>query len=342
MKCKVENGRLIINSNDQEYSFEAHADEPRPSLMGLGISAGGQHWSSRDPNVKLEKHTSIQDIALGENYAAWYTQEFVPNGVDYKLTKKACIYIGNLSTGQERLAYKGECYGDLCFDGNDLYFNMGNKAAVITEGSDEAEILFKHSGIKKNGIDMRITPRRIFFTHWTKDNNHLMWYDRNTKEVINPHVDSAFYHIIDEENVIFRGLYHSWIINTETLKKKRCLTNKVLAQILNNILKFLDIPEKYADNYLKELRVVFDYADNGRLFYNCETKYRSDSDFETQHNEAYEANIPHYIDLIVSSDPSCKDIRIEVNNLDIVRIEKKSLSTLKYPNIIVRAQKKSQ
>ena len=62
--------------------------------------------------------------------AAWYTQEFLPDGADYKLSKKASIYIGDFSTGKEKLIYKGECYGDLCFYENDLFFNIGNRSIV--------------------------------------------------------------------------------------------------------------------------------------------------------------------------------------------------------------------
>lgn len=62
MNCKVENGRLTIEKDGRTFSFEAHGEAPRPSLMGMGISAGG-------------KHTSIQDVACGalpclqQNYA---------------------------------------------------------------------------------------------------------------------------------------------------------------------------------------------------------------------------------------------------------------------------------
>ncbi len=41
MNCKVENGRLTIEKDGRTFSFEAHGEAPRPSLMGMGISAGG-------------------------------------------------------------------------------------------------------------------------------------------------------------------------------------------------------------------------------------------------------------------------------------------------------------
>ena len=42
MNCKVENGRLTIEKDGRTFSFEAHGEAPRPSLMGMGISAGGK------------------------------------------------------------------------------------------------------------------------------------------------------------------------------------------------------------------------------------------------------------------------------------------------------------
>ena len=98
----------------------------------------------------------MQDVAIGNNMAAWYIQEFLPDGVDYKLSKNAAIYIGDFSAGTEKQIYKGECYGDLCFYENDLFFNMGNKVAVYHINSGETEVLFKHSGIKKSGLEDRI------------------------------------------------------------------------------------------------------------------------------------------------------------------------------------------
>lgn len=163
MDIKIENGKIIFSENNIKYSFDAHGEYPRPSIMPA-ISVGGKHLSNRSEDIKIEKHTAVQDIAIGNNMAAWYTQKFLPDGADYKLSKKASIYIGDFSTGKEKLIYKGECYGDLCFYENDLFFNIGNKVAVYHLNSGESEVLFKHSGIKKSGIDLHITPKRIFFS----------------------------------------------------------------------------------------------------------------------------------------------------------------------------------
>ena len=42
MKCSVENEKLITEKDGKTYSFTAHAEEPRPSMLGLGIKAGGK------------------------------------------------------------------------------------------------------------------------------------------------------------------------------------------------------------------------------------------------------------------------------------------------------------
>ncbi len=62
---RVETGQIIYFDGTKEYVFPAHAEHARPSLLGLGISAGGRHWSSRDPDIRLEKHVSVQDAAAG-------------------------------------------------------------------------------------------------------------------------------------------------------------------------------------------------------------------------------------------------------------------------------------
>lgn len=289
--CNVENGQLIIEKDGNTYSFEAHADAPRPSLGN--ISAGGKHWSDRDPNVKLERHTGIQDVALSDKYAAWYTQEFVPDGVDYKVTKNAKIYLGILQSGETRELYKGECYGDLVFDGDDLYFNMGNKAAVINIDSGECKVLFKHSGIKKNGIDMHVTPKHILFTHWTKDHNNIMVYDRATGEVLNPHADTYASDLLDEDTVVYRGLYLAWKLDLNTLKKKRFFTNKQIEAIRLELCKYFDIPEEY---YRKDFYVKFRRLLDGRLYFHCEGKGKIEGlDYDENCKELMDRGFPEFI-----------------------------------------------
>lgn len=60
MTFDVKDGMLILDMDGQTYSFEAHGEPPRPSLFN--ISAAGKHWSDRNPEVKLEKHTGIQEV----------------------------------------------------------------------------------------------------------------------------------------------------------------------------------------------------------------------------------------------------------------------------------------
>ena len=274
MKCSIENEKLIIENDDgKTYSFTAHAEAPRPSLFG--ISAGGRHWSNRDPEIKIEKHTSIQDLAVSDRIAVWYTQEFLPDGVDYKISKNAKLYVGDLMTGEDKLIYKGECYGDMVIDGTDIYFNMGNKVAVIHTESGECEVLFKHSGIKKNGIQMLLTPKRIFFIHWTHDKTYLMWYDRETKEVINPHIDSNNYCIIDENMIAVQSLYHIWLFDMTTMKKKRLLSDKRYSEIMKMVCDYFGIPQEYYENFFETKLAYFKSTDNGRIRLTCKASYIS-------------------------------------------------------------------
>lgn len=187
MEVKIKDEKIIFKENEKEYIFNAHGEYPRPSIMPR-VSVGGKHLSGCDDSI-VEKYIAVQDFARGRDRVAWYTQEFLPDGEHYKLGKKAAIYIGNFTSGNEDLIYKGECYGDLCFYEDDLFFNIGNKVAVYHIHTGETEILFKHSGIKKSPIDLYITPKRIFYQHWTHSKNNLMWYDRETKEIINPHIE---------------------------------------------------------------------------------------------------------------------------------------------------------
>lgn len=322
MKCKVENGMLIIETNGNVYSFEAHAEEPRPSMLGAGLSAGGWHWSSRDENIKLEKHTSIQDIAVSNKYAAWYTQEFIPDGLDYKLTKKAKIYLGVLQSGETKEIYKGECYGDLLFDGDDLYFNMGNKVAVIHLEKDGTEVLFKHSGIKKNRISLNVTPKRIFFNHWTKDMNYLMWYDRADGEVKNPHIDTVYYGFIDEDTIVYHGLDYAWRLDLNTLKKKRFFTGKQIEQICLQVCEFFDIPQEY---YTKNFTVSFREIVGDRLCFICEGRGdiagMSYSEYKRKMNEL---GLPHSTKAEISCDADGKNIEFALNREDITKDVRRS------------------
>ena len=315
MKCKVENGMLIIETDDKVYSFEAHAEGPRPSLLGWGLSAGGRHWSNRDESIKLEKHTSIQDVALGEKYAAWYIQEFVPDaeGIDYKVTKKAKIFLGVLESGETKEIYKGECYGDLLFDGDNLLFNMGNKVAVIDLDSGETTVLFKHSGIKKNRIDLNITPKRIFFNHWTHNNNYLMWYDRTTGEVVNPHIDSVFYGFLDEDNIVFHGLYHAWKLDLNTLKKKRFFTSKQLEKIRLDFCRFFDVPEEY---FAEDFRDQFREIKDGRLRFRCEVSaHMANVSYSEMKQQLFEAGIPTFLDAEITCGTDGKNIEFPVKDI---------------------------
>ena len=325
---KMESNMIIYSDGQKEYSFPAHAEQARPSLMGQGISAGGRHWSSRDPEIKLEKHISVQDAAACDEYIAWYIQEFVPFELDYKVTKNAGIYLGNLKTGEEKQIYKGECYGDLCFHKNELFFNMGNKLAVFNLDSKETTVLFKHSGIKKNGLELHITDRRIFYIHWTHSDSNLMWYDRDTQEVINPHINGFVYYLTDE-SIICRGVFHTWLFDVVTRKKKRFFTGKNIKKICRIICDTMGIP---AYPYEPGLEEELNNYNGERLFFYCHSWFSTGKEEYMDDRKAAVAS--NGLPLRICADFSClpdgTDIRIEADISDPeVEIDKDGFKTLK-------------
>ena len=288
-------------------------------MPGWGLSAGGRHWSSREEDIPIEKHKSIQDVAVGNDMVAWYVQEFLPNGNDYKLSKKAEIYLGNLQNGESRLLYKGECYGDLLFDGEELYFNMGNKVAVIHLQSEEISVLFKHSGIKKNALDLVVTSKRIFFRHWTKDNNYLMWYDRETKETINPHIDAYAYFLLDEQTVVYQSLNYTWCIDLDTLKKKRLFKKKQIEEIRKQVCNFFEIPMQY---YECEFNLDLKDLKAGRFSFICEGRFEvPDLDYDECKKLVKKLKLPSYISAGITCDLDGANVRFQAEKSDIVRKE---------------------
>ena len=326
MKCRVQEGNLIIDLDGQSYSFEAHGEAPRPSALGWGLSVAGKHWSNRDPDIVLEKHISVQNVTVGNGMIAWYTQEFLPDGIDYKMSKNAKVYLGFLETGEQRLIYKGECYGDLCFDKTDLYINIGNKIAVIDLTTNEMTVLFKHSGLKKNGVALQVTPERIFFTHWTKDNNYMMWYDRRTKEVVNPHINTYDYFPVGENSLLFQSLYHAWELDMNTMKKKRVVSNKTIKKALDLICEFLEIPTSYYEHDYTDNFELVSFKDNRPHFVYWRV-YRSPNGLWSDEcvQECLGLNLPFDIYVEVSTDRKGNDLRLEVDKGDIVRRESKKI-----------------
>ncbi len=339
MTCSVENGMLILEIDGQTYSFEAHGEPPRPSLFN--ISAAGKHWSDRDPEVPLEKHTGIQEVIHSNGLVAWYTQEFLPDGSDYKFGKKAFIYVGDLITGEHRQVYKGECYGDMEFYDGMLYFNTGNKVAVIDLDTDECTILFKHSNIKKNFIRLRVTDKRIFYTHWTKDKTNLMWFDRGTGEIVNPHIDSVSYYLLDDDTIVFGSVSHTWLFDLNTMKKKRFFTNKTVERICTAVCQFFGVPSEhygckydrrdygFGDPYI-DLREMKD----GRLYFKAVIRFwEFGADIAQRHALCLQLGVPDYIHTLFSCLPDGSGIRLEHRTEDIYRIDKQdgtwSLSGIK-------------
>jgi len=247
---KIEGGQLVVTDEDGAvYSFDAHGEAPRPSLLGWGLSAGGRHWSNRDPSVPLERHTSVQGTVVGDGVVAWYTQEYLPRGLDYQVTDKGRVYIGHFPEGTQTCVYKGSCYGDLCFDGHDLYVNTGTRIGVIDIDTGVFTDLFKHSGMKKNGTDLRVTPSRIFFTHWTHNNFYVMWYDRTTGEVVHSHIDAGYYALLDETRILFDGRPTPWVFDVETRKRSRFLSARTCKALLEMVCAHVGVPPAHYLDY---------------------------------------------------------------------------------------------
>lgn len=330
---KIESNMIIYSDGNNEYSFPAHAEQARPSLMGLGVSAGGRHWSSRDPEIKLEKHTSVQEAVASDYYIAWYIQEFVPFELDYKITKNAKIFLGDLRTGEEQVIYKGECYGDLCFYKNELFFNMGNKLAVFNLDSKETTVLFKHSGIKKNGLELHITDRRIFYIHWTHSDSSFMWYDRDTNEIINPHIYGGFIYYLTDESIIYHGLSHTWLFDVVTRKKKRFFNGKDMKNICRIICEAMGIP-----TYPYEFRFEekLENYDGERLYFQCQSNFNTDNEKRWGSGDA-EAAASSGLPIRIIADFSClpdgTGIRVEadISNLEVT-IDKNNLKTFQLLN----------
>lgn len=338
MKVDIENGKIIFEENGKEYSFNAHGEAPHPSLMPM-ISVGGKHLSSRSDNVKIEKHTSIQDIAVGHGMVAWYTQEFLPDGEDFKLSKNANIYIGYFSSGEEKHIYNGECYGDLCFYEDDLFFNLGNKVAVYHITSGEMEVLFKHSGIKKSGLDLHVTPKRVFFQHWTHSTNNTMWYDRETKELVNPHFDGTPMFFLNDELIIYHGIEHTWLYDVDKMKKKRFFSNKKCNGIIEQVAVFFGIPKEHIANYHSGWpKIRLEKLEGGRLFFECFFSYHVDGlNYKEQCRKVYNLGLPAILITRISCDFFAEDIKIEACKEDIVREETPyNLKDIEFPYVTLR------
>ena len=334
---RIENGKIIFCENNKEYSFETHGEESRPSIMP-SIIVGGKHLSSRRSDEKIEKYTAVQDAAMGNGMAAWYVQEFLPDGSDYKLGKNAAIYLGNFATGEERMIYKGECYGDLCFDGDDLYFNIGNKVAVYHLQAESFEVLFKHSGIKKSELGLHITPKRIFFQHWTHSSNSTMWYDRETKEVVNPHFDGRPMFFLDDETIIYDGVEHAWKYDVAVMKKKRFFSNKTEDQIFRKIAAFFGVPEMYCDRYHSMFAKIGleDYKD-GELYFKCDCSYtHAGLSSEEELRECHGLGLPMSLHTFIACDTSAGEIKVAACPQEIIRKEEpylKYYTHLDFPDV---------
>jgi hypothetical protein len=201
---------------------------------------------------------------------------------------------------------------------------MGNKVAVYHINSGETEVLFKHSGIKKSGLELHITPKRIFFQHWTHSNNNTMWYDRETQQVINPHFNGAVMFFLDDETIIYRGIDHTWIYDVDSMKKKRFFNNKSRNKIIDMVGTFFDIPKEHISKYTSEwTHITLESFENGRLYFKCFLSYFEGYDvpFEEKAKNCHSFGLPSIVQTQISCDISGKDIIIEADRSDIVTEE---------------------
>ena len=131
MQIKFEDGIIIFIDNDKEYSFESHGNYLN-SFIKYDLIDREKHRLREYHDGETGKISKVEDVAIGNNRAAWYVQDYLPDGENYKRSKKAIITLGDFVSGEERVIYKGECFGDLCFDGDDLYFNASKDGQTCT------------------------------------------------------------------------------------------------------------------------------------------------------------------------------------------------------------------
>ncbi len=82
MQFEIDNGKIIFTDRNKEYTFNAHGEEPHPSIMP-SVIVGGKHLSSRSSDEKIEKYTAFFDVP--ETYCDRYHSMFAKIGLeDYK------------------------------------------------------------------------------------------------------------------------------------------------------------------------------------------------------------------------------------------------------------------
>ena len=58
MQFEIDNGKIIFIDSNKEYTFNAHGEEPHPSIMP-SVIVGVKHLSSRSSDEKIEKYTAV-------------------------------------------------------------------------------------------------------------------------------------------------------------------------------------------------------------------------------------------------------------------------------------------
>lgn len=120
--------------------------------------------------------------------------------------------------------------------------------------------------------------KAYLFQHWTHSNNNTMWYDRETQKLINPHFDGSVMFFLDDETIIYKGLNHTWIYDTNSMKKKCFFSNKDRNKIIEMVGMFFDIPKEHINKYTSSwTKIELNGFENGRLYFKCFLDYFEES-----------------------------------------------------------------
>ena len=134
---------------------------------------------------------------------------------------------------------------------------------------------------------------------------------------------------LDDETIIYKGLNHTWIYDTNSMKKKCFFSNKDRNKIIEMVGMFFDIPKEHINKYTSSwTKIELNGFENGRLYFKCFLDYfEESSSFEDDQRNCHSLGLPSIAQTQISCDLSGKNIIIEADKSDIV-IEEKPYNTL--------------
>ena len=145
-----------------------------------------------------------------------------------------------------------------------------------------------------------------------------MWYDRVTKETVNPHADGGLLFYLNDETIIYHGVSHTWLLDAGTCKKKRFFSAKDLKTVCRVLCDAAGVP---AEPYLLRTEARLERYDGERLYFVCAMYYCIDRETWWADKETAAANgLPAYFYADFSCLPDGSDIRAEAGQNDL-RIE---------------------